>query len=78
MKTQYCDECQYREWVGESGLACKQGHKPRFYRPRSDPYWQNWGWKRKCADFVLGDHVHRLTPSNDQAKGPGGFLPGPA
>lgn len=65
MKTQYCDECEHRKWVDDgNGLACKIGHKPRFFKPTGNPYFENWGWKRKCADFVVGKHVQMLTPSN--------------
>lgn len=70
MKTQYCDECEHRKWVGDgNGLACKIGHKPRFFKPTGNPYFENWGWKRKCADFVVGKHVQMLTTSNAELRG---------
>jgi hypothetical protein len=54
----YCEDCQHREFVKVSDLRCLKGHKPRFYLPRNgDPYDANWGWKRRCADFVVGNHV---------------------
>lgn len=24
----------------------------------------DWGWKRRCADFMLGEHVQMIKPSN--------------
>jgi hypothetical protein len=54
----HCEDCQHREFVEASYLRCLKGHKPLFYLPRNgDPYDASWGWKRRCADFVVGDHV---------------------
>ena len=55
-KTQDCCACEHREFVGETGLRCRAGHKPRFYLPRW-PHDEAYGWKRRCTDFTLGKHV---------------------
>lgn len=58
IKTQYCDECQH--WVVDASNApfrtCNKGHKPRLYMPKGAMD-TDWGYKRKCKDFDLGDHV---------------------
>ena len=63
MKTTHnCEGCKFREWVGDSGLRCLKGHKPRFYAPRNgNPYSDGWGWRRRCDDFNPGEHVQRAT-----------------
>lgn len=56
MKTQYCDECAYSiVAVDGIGLECKRGYNPRFFKPTENPHSITWGWKRKCADFVMVD-----------------------
>jgi hypothetical protein len=50
-KAHHCEDCQHREWFPISFLRCKKGHKPRFYTPRN-PHDGDFGWKRRCADFV--------------------------
>jgi len=67
----HCEDCQHREWVKVSnGLRCRKGHKPRFYKPRNgNPYDAEWGWKRRCADFVMGDHVHVIHLPNAELSG---------
>jgi hypothetical protein len=58
MKTRHCDECLHSKWDLTWDLSepfvCAKGHTPRFYRPKdiSDAMRGNWGWKRKCEDFV--------------------------
>jgi hypothetical protein len=34
--------------------VCRLKHKPRFYKPltMSQAHTSNWGWKKRCADFV--------------------------
>ena len=51
MKTRDCSECRHFEVI-RFGLSdtCDEGHKPRFYKPRS-PIDEDWGYKRKCEDF---------------------------
>ena len=63
-KAEYCDACEHRRWHGIKVLECAKGHKPRFYAPTGNPYFSDWGWKRRCADYELGRHVQILTPSN--------------
>ena len=58
-KTVYCEWCQFREYVGDDGLRCTKGHKPRFYQ-RTYVNHSDEGWKRRCADFVTGDHVIKV------------------
>ena len=60
--THNCEECQFREWVGDSGLRCLKAHKPRFYGPRRNERFDE-GWRRRCADFVVGEHVQRVCVS---------------
>jgi len=52
-KTQSCDACAHAYYWGEMGekLECLEGHKPRFYKPRSGND-ADWGWKRRCDDYV--------------------------
>ena len=56
MKTRFCDDCKFCDMTVEIGMKCDKGHKPRFYMPRETyPHYENdWGWKRKCADFEEG------------------------
>ena len=49
MKASDCIDCNNYQ---SDETACQIGHKPRFYKPKSDPHDPDWGWKRKCADFV--------------------------
>ena len=50
--TAYCLDCQHRDLDDERGiLTCRNGHRPRFYAPRS-PSSVDWGWKRRCGDFA--------------------------
>ncbi len=62
MKTRHCDECTHCDMRPIGGMTCEKGHKPRFYMPRDKyPYCNNWGWKRKCADYDEGTpigHTH--------------------
>jgi hypothetical protein len=46
-------------------LSCGKGHKPRFYLPKiGNPYFTNWGWKRKCNDFEMGRDVYLFVRPN--------------
>ena len=56
MKTRHCENCQKADY-SRSGHPCTAGHRPRFYLPIGTyPYYENeWGWKRRCADFAAGD-----------------------
>ena len=63
-KAVHCEDCKYREWIGVDGLLCNKGHKPRFYQPTGNPYFSDWGWKRRCDDFKLGSHVLQFKPYN--------------
>ena len=56
VETRNCEDCQHRRWVGDHGLRCTKGHKQRFYNPRRGELYAE-GWRRRCADYVLGDHV---------------------
>ena len=64
-RTRHCEACQHRIWSEEyantpKALQCAKGHAPRFYNPTS-PIDQEWGWKRKCHDYEVGEHVHKIT-----------------
>ncbi len=53
-KARNCADCRAGEWHPVHGeLTCAKGHKPRFYKPRTDRHgWDwDWGWKRRCNDF---------------------------
>lgn len=65
----HCEDCQFREWVGDSGLRCLRGHKSRFYNPRNGNPYDDYGWKRRCADFVMGDHVQVIHAPNNGVTG---------
>jgi hypothetical protein len=63
MKTTHnCEGCKFREWVGDSGLRCTLGHKPRFYNPRRGERFAD-GWRRRCDDFQMGKHVRLFVVS---------------
>ena len=53
MKTRNCDECAHFPIIRVFLLRgeCNVGHAPRYYLPRSAVDC-NYGWKRRCADFV--------------------------
>ena len=61
VKAKHCDDCKHARNVDRyDRLICAKGHKPRFYKPKSlhaTIFSDSWGWKRRCDDFVLGDHV---------------------
>lgn len=50
----FCDECAHH-WPTAltPAQACRLGHRPRFFIPHTmrDAVPQNYGWKRRCADF---------------------------
>ena len=51
-QTRYCDCCSYANITYTTELCCTKGHKPRFYKPKSEGYMNHdWGWKRKCEDY---------------------------
>ena len=56
-KAKDCMECEFRRFKMDSTLYCDKDHNPRFYKPKGNPYFTDWGWKRRCDDFVLGKHV---------------------
>lgn len=59
MKAKCCDECVKYIPAHKSGIdtwlsgdeVCSNGHRPRFYSPRS-PLDLSWGYKRRCDDFT--------------------------
>lgn len=58
----YCDECKhYVDQEDESKWrdVCGLNHKPRFFIPQtmSQAHSKNWGWKRRCGDFVPTSEV---------------------
>jgi len=60
-------ECKHIEFTNDDKglLVCSIGHKPRFYAPKSsNQYFENFGWKRKCTDFEIGDHVQIFNINN--------------
>lgn len=69
MKAKHCDFCQHHDYARikkQERLICKKGHKPRFYMPKDDfdaQWGDDWGWKRRCNDFEIGDHVQRIPAS---------------
>lgn len=50
-----CDQCRHydAEIVPFEGWPCVEGHKPRFYAPKTTMEAESgeWGWRRRCADF---------------------------
>jgi hypothetical protein len=51
----HCDECKHFDPdIIERGSPCVEGHKPRFYPPKSmhEANFGWYGWKRKCEDFA--------------------------
>lgn len=52
MKTRHCDDCTHGSYSPALKLRCAMGHKPRFHVPSSDPCDTDWGYKRKCSDFL--------------------------
>ena len=48
-KTKNCEHCSNGSYP-DGDLICVSGHKPRFYKP-AGTLDQDYGWKRKCADF---------------------------
>jgi hypothetical protein len=56
VKTQQCYQCAHRNFEAELDSICDKGHKPKFFIPRS-ALDQNYGWKRKCADYEERQHV---------------------
>jgi hypothetical protein len=66
-KTKYCDECRFFSYPTEESVECSKGHRPRFYKPKTQ--WSaDWGYKRRCDDFILGDHVHVINLGADNGK----------
>ena len=54
-----CNECAYaRLSKDELDLFCLRGHHPRFFQPKSGDFTSGeWGWRRKCDDFVYSRTV---------------------
>ena len=50
----HCDDCKHFHVTLHPSSTCSQGHKPRFYAPKtiSQATFGWYGWKRKCEDFV--------------------------
>ncbi len=52
----YCDECKHYSLhrIDDTRTPCSLGHRPRFYIPQtmSHAHSNDWGWKRRCQDFV--------------------------
>jgi hypothetical protein len=66
MKTRNCSDCAKADHTTYK-LRCTVGHKPRFYLPR-EPYphcGDDWGWKKKCADFEEGTPIGAKTQEID-------------
>lgn len=57
MKAAFCDECKYGSSpdAEQPSFVCAKSHKPRFYVPRKGICYNDgdWGWKRRCDDFVI-------------------------
>lgn len=54
MDTRHCDECKHFNDEETDPRVCLKYHKPRFYSQKNDnPYDQNYGYKRKCADYEI-------------------------
>ena len=52
MRTRHCDECaHFRAAFIFEKKVCNAGHAPRYYPMRSAVDF-DYGWKRRCADFV--------------------------
>jgi len=56
--TRFCDDCEHYGFRGadvdgreDDIQVCRKGHKPRFYRPKLMFADQDWGYKRRCADY---------------------------
>ena len=49
MKTQNCNECKYL--TDDENDPCTLGNKPRFYKPKNDDPYADFGYKKKCVDF---------------------------
>lgn len=55
--TRQCAECQRFEYdIHANEAECEKGHKMRFFMPKG-PMDFNYGWKRKCDDFIEDLHV---------------------
>lgn len=56
--TAFCDECvHHRPTALTPAQVCRLGHRPRFFIPYTmrDIMRQDYGWKRRCADFSHAD-----------------------
>jgi len=53
LKARQCTGCAHLYFSFKRGITiyCGKGHKPRFYQPRNELD-QDWGWKRRCSDFL--------------------------
>ena len=67
-KAKQCIECTHFELRWKEA-ECFMGHKPRFYQPR-DPLHTDWGWKRRCDDFMSHAEYERWRwHANEEAAG---------
>lgn len=50
--SQYADCSHFDAYTGLSSeiLVCREGHRPRFYKPRN-ALDTDYGWKRRCDKF---------------------------
>lgn len=52
-KLHYCDKCEHHKWDDPSeDEPCAIGHSPRFVMPTIAAKAHEWGWMRRCDDFV--------------------------
>lgn len=65
---QHCDQCQHwhaheirQGWIAKVQVECDKSHPLRYFPPRGTLD-NDYGWKRKCADFApaqprMGKHA---------------------
>ena len=74
-KAKHCNECRFFRRlipISRPDLLCEKGHRPKFYKPANlhAVIWSDsWGWKRRCDDFILGDHVQVISQGAVNDKG---------
>ena len=64
--TRHCEECKHLSWNewSEAPPTCAKGHRPRFYKPKSEVD-TDFGYKRRCGDFEPLD-IEEEDVSNDR------------
>ena len=55
MKARQCNECTY--FVSHEKDPCTLGNKPRFYKPKNDDPYADFGYKKKCEDFKINNAI---------------------